>query len=32
MSTQDLSDLLTFVRSIDDQTPPFASLGDAFIQ
>jgi DNA-binding beta-propeller fold protein YncE len=32
MSAQDLADLLAFVRSIDDQTPPFASLGDAFIQ
>jgi hypothetical protein len=32
MSAQDLADLLTFVRSIDDQTPPFASLADTFIQ
>jgi cytochrome c peroxidase len=32
LSAQDLADLLAFVRSIDDQTPPFASLGDAFVQ
>jgi DNA-binding beta-propeller fold protein YncE len=32
LSQQDLADLLTFVRSIDDQTPPFASSADIFIQ
>jgi cytochrome c553 len=32
MSAPDLADLLAFVRSIDDQTPPFASLADAFTQ
>jgi DNA-binding beta-propeller fold protein YncE len=31
LSQQDLADLLTFVRSIDDQTPTFASAADIFI-
>ncbi len=32
MNAQDLADLLAFVRSVDDQTPAFASLADAFAQ
>jgi DNA-binding beta-propeller fold protein YncE len=32
LSAQELAELLTFVRSIDDETPVFASATDLFIQ